>query len=109
MDLRHAEAARAALRCGRVDFAGDWTPHVFRRDGLPLVALPRFDRWAATFTLEYDPRHHEAETLRSMLEHSGRHVGLPQFAPFAGKGPWGRFEVASWEPVRVDRPQEVEA
>jgi hypothetical protein len=99
MELRHAEYSRAALRCGPVAFSGEWRPQAFTRDGLPLVALPRFDRWTATFALIYDPRHYKAETLQGLLEHSGRHLGLPQFAPFAGRGPWGRFEVATWEIV----------
>jgi hypothetical protein len=107
-EVEHARQCRS-LWVERVGFRGDWKPHVFTRDGLPLVALPRFDRWTATFTLEYDPHHYRAETLRKFLEHSGEHIGLPQFAPFAGRGPWGRFEVATWEPVRVDRLEEIEA
>jgi len=99
MSIVHAATLREVLRAVRVDFDGDWTPQVFLRRDLPLVALPRFDRWSASFTLDFDPKHYRADHLRELLEHSGRHVGLPQFAPFAGKGPWGRFEVSKWEPV----------
>ena len=62
------------------------------------MALPRFDAWTASFALSYDPAWHREAVLRETLEHAGRALGLPQFAPFAGKGPWGRFEVAAWEP-----------
>lgn len=101
----------AAQRCtsmevDHVAFHGDWFPQAFRREHLPAVALPRFDRWTASFTLAYDP-HYYGGVLRSLLEHSGRHIGLPQFAPFAGKGPWGRFEVKTWEPVKVEQLAEV--
>jgi hypothetical protein len=103
MAIVHAEAARASLRAGRVTFTGEWTPYVFLRADLPLVALPRFNQWSASFALSYDPHFYEPERLREMLDHSGRHLGLPQFAPFAGKGPWGRFEVAVWEPEIISR------
>lgn len=94
----HAEKC-LSLQAECVEFHGDWTPHVFARQDMPPVALPRFDQWSATFTLAYDPKYHDEATLRTLLEHSGRHIGLPQFATFAGPGPWGRFEIAKWEPV----------
>lgn len=100
MAIRHAEEC-GSLSASRVAFEGDWTPHVFARDGLPPVALPRFDRWTARFAIEYDPAFYDPAALRSLLEFSGRHLGLPQFAPFAGPGPWGRFEVATWEPEEI--------
>lgn len=98
MEIVHAQAC-GVLWVERVDFAGEWTPQVFLRRDLPLVALPRFDEWTAAFTLEYDPERHREGQLREMLDHSGRRLGLPQFAPFAGRGPWGLFEVTKWEPV----------
>jgi hypothetical protein len=96
-EIIHAEAC-VSLSASPVAFDGEWTPHVFARDGLPHVALPRFDRWTASFKLEYDPAYYDEVLLRELLEHVGRHLGLPQFAPFTGPGPWGRFEVEGWEP-----------
>lgn len=97
----HADACRA-LTVERVAFdGGRWKPHAFERYGLAPVALPRFDNWTASFTLAYDPEYHEPNRLHELLEHAGRHLGLPQFAPFAGPGPWGRFDVAKWEPIQI--------
>jgi hypothetical protein len=96
-EIIHAQTCKS-MYVERIAFAGKWKPHVFARDGLPPVALPRFDRWTARFKLEYDPAYYEPSLLRELLEHAGRHLGLPQFAPFAGPGPWGRFEVEAWEP-----------
>jgi hypothetical protein len=76
-----------------IAFRGEWRPQAFRPEGASVVALPRFDEWSAAVRLMYDPRYHAEEGLLSLLEHSGRHLGLPLFAPFAGKGPWGRFRV----------------
>ena len=98
-EIIHAERTQS-IRATPVMFFGDWTPQVLLRRDLPAVALPRFDRWSASFRLSYDPDQHDEPVLRDLLEHSGRHIGLPQFAPFAGPGPRGRFNVTKWEPVK---------
>lgn len=103
-DLRHAQSC-ASLRVADVAFAGEWEPQVFLRRDLPPIALPRFDRWTASFTLEYDQACYFEGTLTDLLEYSGRHLGLPQFAPFAGPGPWGRFDMTAWRPLRVGRAE----
>ena len=101
-EIVHAEKSES-LSAWRVDFVGGWSPHRFHRDVMGRMiptALPKFGRWSASFTLAYDPAYFKSKTLRDLLEHSGRHLGLPQFAPFAGPGPWGRFDVTKWEPVK---------
>ena len=108
-EIIHAERTQS-IRSTPVMFFGDWVPQVLLRRDLPPVALPRFDRWSASFRMSYDPDQHDESTLRDLLEHSGRHIGLPQFAPFAGPGPWGRFEVTKWEPVAaVAKGETIEA
>ena len=99
-EIVHAEALINVLSVDLINFQGDWTPQSFSRQGSSPVALPRFDQWSASFRLAYNSDYHSESTLRDLLEHSGRHIGLPQFAPFAGPGPWGRFEVMKWEPVK---------
>jgi hypothetical protein len=105
-EIKHARDCES-LAVDRVAFEGEWTPQVFLRRDLPAVALPRFDEWNAAFDLDFDPAFHRDDQLREMLDHSGRHLGLPVFAPFAGPGPWGRFEVSVWEPARVGRDVEA--
>lgn len=64
--------------------------------GRVLRYRPRLDKWAVSFTLNYDTTLLSAKQVRQIVDDTGKHVGLLDFRP-EKKGPFGRFVVTSWE------------
>ncbi len=56
----------------------------------------RFDHWAVSFDLEYDPTLLKASEVRKIVEESISRVGLLDFRP-ACKGMFGRSMIMSWK------------
>ena len=64
--------------------------------GRVLRHRPRFDKWGVSFDIEYDPNLLTADQVRRILDDTGSRVGLLDFRP-ERKGPFGRFQVISWQ------------
>lgn len=62
--------------------------------GAVMRVRPRFNQWAATFTLAIDPNVLSVKDVRVSLEHAGFRVGLSDFRPR-----FGRFEVTEWKEI----------
>lgn len=56
----------------------------------------RFEKWSAEFQLQIDESVLDAATVHQLLEEGGRRIGIGDYRPEKG-GPFGRFEVVSWE------------
>ena len=56
---------------------------------------PRIDEWRAMFHLSYDETLLSAKQVRSIVDDTGKNVGLLDFRP-EKKGPFGRFVVTNW-------------
>jgi hypothetical protein len=83
---------------------GDWTvderPVVIPATrGRVLRYRPIFDNWSIEATLHVDTRLVDAKLLRRIVDDAGDYVGVGDFRP-AKKGPYGRFVVDRWEPVK---------
>lgn len=59
---------------------------------------PRLDHWECTFYIEYDDTLLTEEQLRTVVDDTGRRVGLLDFRP-QKKGMFGRFMVTEWKRV----------
>jgi hypothetical protein len=55
----------------------------------------RLDRWAVTFTLEWDPTLMTEKEVRRIVDDMAVRVGLLDFRP-EKKGPFGRSMVTAW-------------
>ena len=66
--------------------------------GVVMRHRARFERWAAQFTLEIDDATIPPEFILQLLTEGGRAIGIGDFRPERG-GPFGRFQVTSWEPL----------
>ena len=64
--------------------------------GRILRHRPMFDEWSIGFKLQIDNDLVDERMVRAIVEDAGRLVGLGDFRP-ARKGPYGRFNVVSWE------------
>lgn len=62
------------------------------------IVRPRFNRWAAAFTIMADTDTLPESTFRQLFDFAGMRVGLGEFRP-ARKGIFGQFRVDRWEPV----------
>ena len=67
--------------------------------GRILRHRPMFNEWSVSFDLQIDVDLIDAQTIKKILEDAGVFVGLGDFRP-ARKGPYGRFQVTSWEVVK---------
>lgn len=67
--------------------------------GRILRHRPMFNEWSVSFDLQIDVDLIDAQTIKKILEDAGAFVGLGDFRP-ARKGPYGRFQVTSWEVVK---------
>lgn len=84
---------------------GDWSVHATAVDFgsyKTVFACPKFDAWSASFTLVIDETRIQPQTVRELLEHSGRDIGLPQQTPFVKGGEWGRYVVSVWQPQAAE-------
>jgi hypothetical protein len=87
-----------------LDLEGDW--HVDSRAivipstrGRLLRHRPMFNEWKVTFSLQVNVDLVDVATVKKIVEDAGALVGLGDFRP-ARKGPYGRFQVTSWEVVK---------
>ncbi len=60
---------------------------------------PMFDTWKIQFQIGVDTSLVSEKLIQSILEDSGKLVGLGDFRP-ARKGPYGRFSVTTWEKAK---------
>jgi hypothetical protein len=58
-----------------------------------------FNEWKVTFSLQVNVDLVDVATVKKIVEDAGALVGLGDFRP-ARKGPYGRFQVTSWEVVK---------
>lgn len=64
--------------------------------GRILRHRPMFNAWSVSFDLQINVDLIDAKTIKKILEDAGNFVGLGDFRP-ARKGPYGKFQVTSWE------------
>jgi hypothetical protein len=86
-------------RCllGVTDFVVDSRAVVIKATGDRIVRhRPRLDEWSVSFELDYDPELLSASQVRTIIEDSGKRVGLLDFRP-EKKGPFGRFGIVKFE------------
>ena len=77
----------------REDFEVDSRPVTIpSTKGRIMRHRPRWDTWAARFSLEVDPTVLPVELVHQLLEEGGRRVGIGDYRPEKG-GPFGRFEI----------------
>jgi hypothetical protein len=67
--------------------------------GRLLRYRPIFENWSIEATLQVDTRLVDATLLRRIVDDAGDYVGVGDFRP-AKNGPYGRFVVDNWQPVR---------
>lgn len=69
------------------------------KDGTAVCLVrPKFEQWTCEVTLEIDESIANEKTVRELLKVAGTAIGLGDFRP-AKRGPFGRFEVASWKVI----------
>lgn len=97
-------AAAVYLSPFEIPLAGEW--HIDSRaivipatKGRLLRYRPMFDEWGAEFNIQIDTDLVSERLIKDILVDSGRLVGIGDFRP-ARKGPYGRFQVLSWEPQK---------
>jgi len=92
---------------GAVMIDPDMIPHEFQEweiDRRPVVvqrarivrSRPRLNRWALSFSAEYDDEEISKNTLKELFDYSGKRSGLGDFRPSVG-GPFGRFIVTRFD------------
>lgn len=59
-----------------------------------IVVRPRWNEWAAEFTLSVDEDSITIETIQQIIEYAGKYVGIGSFRP-TNNGLFGRFDVVS--------------
>lgn len=67
--------------------------------GRILAHRPSFHDWALEFVIAVDSEMMSAKLLREIVDAGGRRIGLGDFRP-ACKGPFGKFVVTRWEPIK---------
>lgn len=80
-------------------FEVDSRPVVIRATGGRIIRhRPRFDRWAATFTLRVNESILDAALVHRLLTDGGEQLGIGDYRPEKG-GPFGVFRVTNWSSV----------
>lgn len=64
--------------------------------GATPIIRPRIEKWEFDVTFEWDADGCDEELLKTLLKNAGNRNGLGDFRPKC-KGPFGRFNVTSWE------------
>jgi|SRR5208282_825938 len=83
----------------REDFEVDSRPVTIpSTKGRIMRHRPRWDDWRAEFSLEVDPTVLPLDLVHQLLEEGGRRVGIGDYRPEKG-GPFGRFEIVTWQIV----------
>lgn len=85
-------------RCGLgvTDYIVDSRPVVIAATkGRIIRHRPRFEKWEATFQIEFDDELLSGKEIRQVVDDAGKRVGLLDFRP-EKKGPFGRFMVTNW-------------
>jgi len=79
----------------------DWKP--FRiaavnpmTKGRMMVTRPRMDKWGCEFEIILNDDSIEAYTIKEILEHAGKYVGIGDWRP-AKKGMFGKFTITSFK------------
>jgi hypothetical protein len=87
-----------------LDLQGEW--HVDSRavvipatKGRILRHRPMFNTWSVEFDMQINIDLIPERTVKEILSNAGALVGLGDFRP-ARKGPYGRFQITSWEIAR---------
>ncbi len=60
---------------------------------------PKVEQWSITFEVDIDTTVLEASDCKRILEEAGTKVGIGDWRP-EKCGPYGRFQVVSWEPLQ---------
>lgn len=63
-----------------------------------ITVRPKWQDWKTSFTLLIDNDTITEETIRSILEYTGRYVGIGSFRP-TNSGEFGRFEIEQFEKI----------
>jgi hypothetical protein len=83
------------------DFEVDSRPVVIpSTKGRIMRHRPRFDHWSADFTLLVNDGLIDPDFVNKLLVHGSQAIGVGDFRPERG-GPFGRFIVTRWEPVKA--------
>lgn len=61
------------------------------------VVRPRFDKWEFEVTIDINEKMVSEDTVRQLFDLAGKMKGL---GAFRKKGPFGRFKVVEWTPVK---------
>lgn len=69
--------------------------------GRIMCHRPRIDCWQCTFTVEIDDTMFSPDLIRAIIDDAGKKVGLGDYRP-SRKGPFGRFVVVKWSPVKAE-------
>lgn len=64
------------------------------------ICRPRFDQWELRMTVEIDQSQLPEVRVRELFDIAGKRSGLGDFRP-ACRGPYGRFGVTRWEPIKI--------
>ncbi|MFA5029932.1 MAG: hypothetical protein WC518_04360 [Patescibacteria group bacterium] len=67
------------------------------------ILRPKFPVWAFEFVMDLDLTEIDEGVVRKLVEVAGKKVGLGDFRPTC-KGPFGRFQVVSWEEAKKEVP-----
>lgn len=62
--------------------------------GRVIVIRPRWNEWKAEFTLTVDEDSITIETIQSIIEKSGKYIGIGSYRP-QNKGQFGRYQIES--------------
>jgi hypothetical protein len=99
-------AAAVYLTPDALPLEGEW--HVDSRpvvipatQGRILRHRPMFEGWSIEFHLQVDTDLIGESTIRTIVDDSGKLVGIGDFRP-ARKGPYGRYSVTRWEPMKEE-------
>jgi len=64
--------------------------------GRMMVTRPMMEKWGCTFEIVLNDDSIDGSTLKEMLDHAGRYVGIGDWRP-AKKGQYGKFMVTSFK------------
>lgn len=81
------------------DFEVDIRKGTNHQKGAVCVCRPRFDEWSAEFTVELDEQLISRETAQTILEESGRRVGIGSFR-VSKQGQYGQFRIEHFKPIK---------
>lgn len=83
------------------DFEVDTRPVRIRSTGGTILRhRPRFDQWAAKFTLRINENLMDIDTVHQILEEAGQQQGLMDYRPNKG-GRYGMFSVVGWREINA--------